>query len=234
MRFTRIIGVFSKMISREHQALFTKHIWCTLLIAALCLFSSTAMAQDFDDEDMLEEDEFDDEDDAATIPSGFLLYAGIEAPMQIDTDISENIAIYGGGVQFKLGYRWEQAAMFLEQSIAYTDSRRNGDNNKIRVLASTYWVLAGYAPLGKNWMFNVGVGLGAIYGDHDSVARSGNYGCASVKFETGLEYRFTDNLSLGVNFAYALGIVEKSKRVDKAKDGLLHYIYPTIGITYAF
>ena len=124
--------------------------------------------------------------------------------------------------------------MFLDQSFTFAALQREGDKDGFHYMASTYWMFEEYAAFGKKWMFNIGAGIGVIYGDHDSVARSGSYGCVSIKLETGLEYRFTNSFSVGVNFAYALGIVEKQGRVEKAKDGLLHYISPAIGFSYVF
>lgn len=232
------------MMIREQQALSSWILYAFCIMAALCLLSTTAFAQDSslseddaanDLADDAENEEFDDEDEEEIeLPSGKLLYVGIEAPMLLDKNTSSNLAIITGGVHVKLGYRWEHTATFLEQSFSVGASLRDGDKDGIHYMASTYWVLAAYGSLGQNWLLNFDVGVGAIYGDHDSVTRSGNYGCVSVKFEIGLEYRLTNEFSLGVNFAYALGIVEKKARVEKAKDGLLHYLYPTVGFTYAF
>ena len=191
-------------------------------------------ASDADDDAFDDDDEFDDEDDEIELPTGKLLYVGLETPMLLDKNTSNNIAVVTGGIHVKLGYRWEHTATFLEQSFAVGASLRDGDKDGVHYMASTYWIFAAYGAITQNWILNFDIGIGAIYGDHDSVTRSGNYGCASVKFEIGLEYRITNTFSLGVNFAYALGIVEQAARVEKAKDGLLHYLYPTVGFTYAF
>ena len=79
-----------------------------------------------------DEDAYSDEDayaDENDVPSGKMIYFGITAPMQIDTHVSRNIAVAGGGLHIKVGYRWGQAAMFLDQSFTFAALQREGDKD---------------------------------------------------------------------------------------------------------
>jgi len=189
--------------------------------------AAPALAQD----DFEWDDEDGDEDSKVKLPAGIEVQGGIAAPMMITED--DGAAQVGFGLHFKFGYRWSNAAFFLEQDFDALWDLRQNTSDDVRYLGASYALINEMLPLGDNSRLNFGVGLGCMYGTRGALPRSGAYGAFSLKAEIGYAYAI-GNLNFGVAVDYALAVVEKSKRAENMPDGILHFLRPMLTVNYTF
>ncbi len=199
-----------------------------LLAFALFTFAtSSAFAQD----DFEWDDEDGDEGSKVKLPAGIEVQAGIAAPMLITE--KDGAAQVGFGLHFKFGYRWANAAFFIEQDFdTLWDLRKNRDDSA-QYLGASYALINETLPLGDHSRLGFGVGLGCMYGTRGALPRWDAYGAFSLKAEFGYAYAI-DNLNIGIFVDYALAVVEKSRRVPAAESGILHFVRPMVTVSYTF
>lgn len=195
--------------------------------ALLCIPAAPALAQD--------DWEWDDDDEESSGPSmaaGMEVQANIVAPMAITGD--DGVAQTGFGLHFKFGYRWAHAAFFIEEDLDTLWELRDGRGDHAEYVGATYAVINETGPLSDHSRLFFDIGLGVMYGTRGALPRSSAYAAFSLKVAAGYAYAFNDALALRISVDYAMAAVEKSKRIDDAPNGVLHFLQPQIGISYTF
>lgn len=179
----------------------------------------------------------------------------------------DHAAYLWGGINgtLSIGYRWGKVGLYVDQDLGgvWWTGEIKDENGKVKpedqpdpaFIGGTYLMLRGLIPAREHAEFDIGFGFGTMYSGgnntkgsvliyDDKLNRSAAF---AFKVEFGLTYYFFENVGLGINLDYNLGLNIFDSSLDKnvcalVEDGcddgpvyhLVHQINPGIHVVAQF